>query len=70
MPHLSMLEYTEMILEKVSFQKELFRHELEKAITVLSISERAELKNYCYERFAQDHYQCLCQCFRSDNLNY
>lgn len=48
---LSMLEYTKLILEKVSFDRKLFEKELTKAIRYLLDPELRELERWCMERF-------------------
>jgi hypothetical protein len=47
----SMLEYTKLILEKVSFDRRLFEKELKKAIRYLIEPELRELERWCMERF-------------------
>jgi hypothetical protein len=47
----SMLEYTKLILEKVSFDRRLFEKELKKAIRYLVEPELRELERWCMERF-------------------
>lgn len=46
-----MLEYTKLILEKVSFDRRLFEKELKKAIRYLIEPELRELELWCMERF-------------------
>lgn len=45
-----MLEYSKIILSKVSFDRRLFEKELSKAIQQIG-SQMNELKKWCYERF-------------------
>lgn len=47
-----MFEYTKQILTKVSFDQNLFRKELTKAIKVLRKDERRLLKIWCVATFA------------------
>ena len=47
-----MFEYTKQILTKVSFDKNLFRKELTKAMRVLKKDERRLLKIWCVATFA------------------
>ena len=47
----SMLEYTKLILEKVSFDRKLFEKELTKAIRYLIEPELRELERWCMGRF-------------------
>lgn len=46
-----MLEYSKMILEKVSFDLNLFRTELYKALTELVEEDVKELKKWCVQKF-------------------
>jgi hypothetical protein len=47
-----MFEYTKQILTKVSFDKNLFRKELTKAMRILQKDERRLLKIWCVATFA------------------
>lgn len=46
-----MLKYTETILQKVSFNKELFKKELKKSIKWLKKDELIVLKTWCLINF-------------------
>ena len=46
-----MLQYAETILEKVSFNRELFRTELEKSVKWLQNDEIRALKTWCLLNF-------------------
>jgi hypothetical protein len=46
-----MFEYTKQILTKVSFDKNLFRKELTKAMRMLKRSDRRLLKIWCFATF-------------------
>ncbi|MBC7923180.1 MAG: hypothetical protein H7Z75_19035 [Ferruginibacter sp.] len=46
-----MLEYTKLILEKVSFDRKLFEKELRKALAYLTGDERMSLKGWCWSKF-------------------
>ena len=48
----SMFEYTKQILTKVSFDRNLFRKELIKALRLLKSDERRLLKLWCVATFA------------------
>lgn len=48
---MTVLEYSKMILEKVSFDETLFRKELLKAIKSLLTEEISELRKWCIEKF-------------------
>jgi hypothetical protein len=50
-----MFEYTKQILTKVSFDKNLFRKELTKAVRFLKKDERRLLKIWCVATFAAYH---------------
>ena len=54
---MTMLEYCKMILEKVSFDMNLFRIELKKALDQLIGEEITELKNWCITRFGSNYCQ-------------
>jgi hypothetical protein len=45
---LSMLEYSKIILSKISFDKKLFRKEYRKAFKYLNSNERAALRNWVW----------------------
>lgn len=46
-----MLEYSKLILEKVSFDKELFKKELDKALKVLMPEEIEQLLSWAKKQF-------------------
>ena len=50
--NIAMYEYTKQILTKVSFDKNLFRKELVKALRILKRDERRLLKVWCFATFA------------------
>ena len=49
----SMLEYVKMILQKVSFDRQLFEKELKKALQTLASDEVKQLKAWCYAQFGR-----------------
>jgi len=51
---ISMLDYSKMILEKVSFDAQLFQKEFKKAISKLMPSDALELKDWCASRFGEN----------------
>ena len=57
-----MLEYVKLILEKVSFDQQLFEKELKKSIKQLISEELDELKSWCYQKFAQ-YLHIIQKCF-------
>lgn len=50
---LSMLEYSKMILEKVSFDAQLFQREFRKAISKLLPCDANELIQWCSTRYGE-----------------
>jgi hypothetical protein len=54
-----MLDYTKIILQRVSFDETLFEKELKKSLTELIKEEVLELKRWCIENFA--HYNHVIQ---------
>lgn len=50
----TMLEYSKAILEKVSFDPELFQKELKKAVNLLSPDEVRELILWCKAHFSYE----------------
>lgn len=50
-----MLEYCKTILEKVSFNKELFEKELKKSLSFITEEERVKLICWCKSKFGRDH---------------
>lgn len=61
---MKMIEYVKLILEKVSFERELFEKELKKGLKQLSFSEIRELRKWCYERFGSVYRGILNRTFR------
>ena len=58
-----MLNYFKKILEKVSFDRNLFEKELKKAIKSLVAEEVEELRKWCYEAFGARYPLVLSECF-------
>lgn len=50
-----MLEYTKMILEKVSFNDELFRKEVKKSKAFLQINELRMLQGWLMKKYGDKH---------------
>lgn len=46
-----MLEYSKIILEKVSFDQKLFRKEYRKAVKMLNEEEAGKLHEWCLKHF-------------------
>ncbi|MCU0325433.1 MAG: hypothetical protein MUF45_09305 [Spirosomaceae bacterium] len=61
-------EYVKMILEKVSFDKELFEKELKKAIKRLIPYERKELRKWCYDKFGSIYRGIINKVFRRSQV--
>lgn len=57
------LDYVKTILAKVSFDRALFKKELQKAIRVLLPHEVDTLKKWCYSRFGRLYAPVLDECF-------
>ena len=49
------LEYHEMILDKVSFDEELLKKELEKAIRNVTCSDEKALLDWCRENLGEEY---------------
>ncbi|MFN6944860.1 MAG: hypothetical protein ACK4ND_07910 [Cytophagaceae bacterium] len=62
-----MLEYQKMILQKVSFDQQLFEKELKKSTKDLIREDLIELKTWCYEHFGHKFQHVLKKCFRNMN---
>jgi hypothetical protein len=58
-----MLKYTETVLEKVSFNKELFRKELEKSLKWLKKEEVIILKTWCVLNFGAIYMDVIKEVF-------
>ena len=59
----SLLDYAKLILQKVSFDKNLFEKELRKAIARLMPAELEDLREWCYDQFSRMHHLVLDRCF-------
>ncbi len=64
----SMLEYVKTILQKVSFDRQLFEKELRKALQELVEDEVKQLKAWCYAQFGRMYRVVLNRCFRRTRL--
>ncbi len=58
-----MLEYSKIILPKVSFSKQLFRKELNKCVNWVEQDEVPELYKWCYENFNEMYPDVLAEVF-------
>ena len=64
----SMLEYVKLILQKVSFDRQLFEKELKKALQTLIGDEVSQLKKWCYAQFGRMYRVVLNRCFSRARL--
>ena len=62
---MSYLEYSEQILEKVSFDRQLFEKELRKAIRLLTDADVRELRNWCLLHYQSVYLAIILACFDS-----
>jgi hypothetical protein len=60
-----MLELSKSILEKVSFDKSLFRKELGKAIKWIKPNEKTLLKGWCLATFGHQYQEEIMEVFRT-----
>lgn len=58
-----MLEYAYLILQKLSFDMELFRKELKKCITYLTKDEVTQLENWVKVNYHNEFSNSLYSCF-------
>ncbi len=58
-----MLEYSKIILEKVSFDSTLFEKELRKAVQNMSREEEKKLEAWCYANFGREYSELLSRAF-------
>lgn len=63
-----MLEFKKRILQKVSFDLELFEKELTKAAKWLMEDELIELKAWCYETFSERYKEIIDKCFSAERM--
>ncbi|MFT5970392.1 MAG: putative NAD/FAD-binding protein [Flavobacteriales bacterium] len=60
-----MLEFSKVILKKVSFDTDLFRKELIKSISWLSVTESKQLKSWCLTYFGIGYHQTIMDVFNT-----
>lgn len=63
-----MLEYYKLILTKVSFSKEIFEKELNKAVQMLSPSENATLEKWCLAKFRNPYQRTIENVFLRNKI--
>lgn len=54
---MTMLEYTKIILEKVSFSPKIFRKELRKAMNYVTKEEYRDLKSWVKKKFERKKFE-------------
>ena len=59
----SMLEHSKLILQKVSFDSQLFYKELLKAINWLNPEELPKFEKWCFSFFGNEHRDILTRAF-------
>jgi ribosomal protein S19 len=60
-----MLEYTKTVLEKVSFNRELFKKELQKSKKFLKEEEVELLRNWCRMSFTEKYPDIIGEVFET-----
>ena len=60
-----MLELSKKILEKVSFDRKLFRKELKKSLNWLKPNEQILLKTWCLATFGATYNEVITEVFES-----
>jgi len=60
-----MLEYTKLVLQKVSFNRELFSKELRKAFKWLQKDELVMLQAWCIVTFSDSYHDVITEVFRN-----
>jgi hypothetical protein len=60
-----MLEYTKTVLQKVSFNRELFAKELRKAFKWLKKEELVLLQAWCIATFSDSYHDLISEVFRN-----
>lgn len=63
-----MLEFCKEVLTKVSFDGQLFKKELQKAIHRLNIKDNQQLKKWCLSTFGALHHQAILDSFQAVSI--
>ena len=63
-----MLDFAKKILLKVSFDRDLFKKELRKAIKSLNIKEALILYSWCIVNFGDRYREIIVKIFTDENL--
>jgi len=61
---MTILEYHKMILDKVSFDEELLKKELEKAIRSVSCNEEQDLLEWCRQNLGEEYEEAALDMMR------
>jgi hypothetical protein len=61
-----MLELSKQILQKVSFDRKLFKKELKKSLRWIKPQERIQLKIWCMSTFGAIYYDVITEVFESN----
>ena len=61
---MDLLEYSKLILSRVSFCPELFKRELQKSIKVLEMQEISMLRIWCLNEFGKEYPDVLVDSFQ------
>jgi hypothetical protein len=60
-----MLDLSKTVLEKVSFDKTLFRKELTKAIERIQPNEKTQLRVWCLDAFGEEYQPEIAEAFNN-----
>lgn len=63
--NMDLLEYSKLILGRVSFCPELFKKELDKSIDVLEPQEAISLRNWCIREFGKEFPDIMVSTFQT-----
>lgn len=63
------IRYAKEVLTKVSFERSIFKRELEKFINIIQPEQHSEFKEWCIAKFSQDHQEVIQNAFKSQLLN-
>lgn len=66
--HGAMLEYTKVILQKVSFSPFLFKKELKKSLKWLSSEEMVALRKWCLTSFGDIYQEDILDAFQLSHI--
>jgi hypothetical protein len=61
---MDLLEYSKLILSRVSFCPELFKRELQKSIEVLEMQDISMLRIWCLNEFGKEYPELLVDSFQ------